>query len=155
MSVNRILLAKGPGGSNLDQLFEVKNRTSTQHTVILNSDYDLSFNLYDTVLAPRTANIAHNENTSTTLAANNNKRGKYTFTTNATIADNEHSVTFTVQNNKCKVDSIVIMNCTSNHLIEVHTFNVSVTGWDLFIVNRTGDVLSANTVLVFNFIILN
>ena len=59
------------------------------------------------------------------------------------------------KNNKCKVDSIVIMNCTSNHLIEVHTFNVSVTGWDLVIVNRTGGVLSANTVLVFNFIILN
>ena len=43
-TTNRILLAKGPNGSNLDQLFEVKNNTSVPHTLILNSDYDLSAN---------------------------------------------------------------------------------------------------------------
>ena len=45
-TTNRILLAKGPNGSNLDQLFEVKNNTSVPHTLILNSDYDLSSNLF-------------------------------------------------------------------------------------------------------------
>jgi hypothetical protein len=44
--INRILLAKGPNGSNLDQLFEVKNQTGNgKHNVILNSDYDLSANI--------------------------------------------------------------------------------------------------------------
>lgn len=43
-TTNRILLAKGPNGSNLDQLFEVKNNTSAPHTLVLNSDYDLSAN---------------------------------------------------------------------------------------------------------------
>ena len=46
------------------------------------------------------------------------------------------------------------MNCTSNHMIEIHTYNVSSTGWNFFFVNRTGGTLSTDTELVFNFIII-
>ena len=47
------------------------------------------------------------------------------------------------------------MNCTSDHEIEVHTFNVvNGTGWDFIIVNRSGGVLAADTALVFNFIVM-
>ena len=43
MATNRILLAKGPNGSNLDQLFDVKNDdTCGKKTLILNKTYDLS-----------------------------------------------------------------------------------------------------------------
>ena len=100
------------------------------------------------------SNVAHDEASSTTLTANNNRRGKYTFTTNATVADNDHSAKFTVANNTATSDDIVVMNCTSNHQIEVHTFNISSSGWDFIIVNRSGGVLAADTDLVFNFIVL-
>ena len=100
------------------------------------------------------SNVAHDEANSTTLIANNNRRGKYTFTTNATVADDAHSAKFTVANNTATSDDIVVMNCTSDHQIEVHTFNISSSGWDFIIVNRSGGVLAADTDLVFNFIVM-
>jgi len=101
------------------------------------------------------SNVAHDEQTgTTTLAANNYRRGKYTLTTNATISSDASSAKFTVQNNTTTSDDLVVMNCTSNHKIEVHTFNVSSTGWDFFIVNRTGSMINTDEPLVFNFIVL-
>jgi cytoskeletal protein CcmA (bactofilin family) len=42
-TTNRILLAKGPNGSNLDQLFDIKNDdTCGKYTLILKKTYDLS-----------------------------------------------------------------------------------------------------------------
>jgi len=100
------------------------------------------------------SNVAHDEASNTTLTANNNRRGKYTFTTNATVADDAHSAKFTVANNTATSDDIIVMNCTSNHQVEVHTFNVSSSGWDFIVVNRSGGVLAADTDLVFNFIVM-
>ena len=45
MATNRILLAKGPNGSNLDQLFDVENKSTGNNKLILKSTYDLSANL--------------------------------------------------------------------------------------------------------------
>ena len=64
------------------------------------------------------------------------------------------NITFTVQNNTATADDIVIMNCTSNHSIEVHTYNVSSSGWNFFIVNRTGGTIAADTDLVYNFLVM-
>jgi len=100
------------------------------------------------------SNVAHDEASSTTLTANNNRRGKYTFTTNATVADDAHSAKFTVANNTATADDIVIMNCTSNHQIEIHTFNVSSSGWDFILVNRSGSELATDTAIAFNFIVM-
>lgn len=58
-TTNRILLAKGPNGSNLDQLFEVKNNTSAPHTLVLNSNYDLSANNAKYYLNCHLENIAN------------------------------------------------------------------------------------------------
>jgi hypothetical protein len=44
-TTNRILLAKGPNGSNLDQLFAVKNNAAGKHNLVLKNTYDLSANL--------------------------------------------------------------------------------------------------------------
>ena len=51
-------------------------------------------------------------------------------------------------------DDIVIMNCTSNHQIEIHTFNVSSSGWDFILVNRSGSELATATAIAFNFIVM-
>ena len=44
-TVNRILLARGPSGSNLDKLFDVKANNGAQNEVILKDDYDISGNV--------------------------------------------------------------------------------------------------------------
>ena len=44
-TVNRILLARGPSGSNLDKLFDVKANNGAQNQVILKDDYDISANI--------------------------------------------------------------------------------------------------------------
>ena len=45
-TTNRILLAKGPNGSNLDQIFAIKNNTGdTSNNLILKNTYDLSANI--------------------------------------------------------------------------------------------------------------
>jgi hypothetical protein len=100
------------------------------------------------------SNVAYDESGGTTLTANNYRRGKYTLTTHNTIADDTHSAAFTVQNNTATADDIVIMNCTSNHSIEVHTYNVSSSGWNFFIVNRTGGTIAADTDLVYNYLVM-
>jgi hypothetical protein len=101
--------------------------------------------------------VAHDEAVAPffTLAVNNHRRGRYTLTTDAIIADDAHSSVFTVQNNITTADDIILMQCTSNHVIEMHPFNVSATGWDFIIVNRTGSPLAADTVLVLNFLVIS
>lgn len=65
MATNRILLAKGPNGSNLDQLFDIKNDAGKK-TLILNKTYDLSAtivhdNYYEkSVLNKKFANLSLN-----------------------------------------------------------------------------------------------
>ena len=99
-------------------------------------------------------NVSH-QNNSRVLTANNSRRGKYTIKIHLAVANNGTSNIFTVQNNKCKPDAIVIMTCTSNHKIEVHTFNVSSDGWRLFYINKTGSVLNSfSDDLEFNFVIM-
>ena len=44
-TVNRILLARGPNGSNLDKLFDVKANNGAQNEVILRKEYDISANI--------------------------------------------------------------------------------------------------------------
>jgi hypothetical protein len=100
------------------------------------------------------SNVAYDQENGTTLTANNNRRGKYTLTTHGSVADDANSVAFTVQNNTVTADDIVIMNCTSDNLIEVHTYNVSSSGWDFFFVNRSGGVIAADAALVYNFIVM-
>ena len=100
------------------------------------------------------SNVAHDENTSATLSANNNRRGKYTLTTDPVINNNNVSAKFTVVNSTTTADDIVIMNCTSNHQIEVHTFNVTSSGWDFFFVNRSGSDITTDQPLEFNFIVM-
>ena len=101
------------------------------------------------------SNVAHDEEGGgTTLTANNYRRGKYTFTTHTQISSATSSGVFTVANNTTTADDIVIMNCTSNHKIEVHPYNVSTSGWDFFIINQTGGPINADTDLVFNFIVM-
>ena len=100
------------------------------------------------------SNGAHDENTSANLSANNNRRGKYTLTTDPVINNNNVSAKFTVANSTTTADDIVIMNCTSNHQIEVHTFNVTSSGWDFFFVNRSGSDITTDQPLEFNFIVM-
>ena len=100
------------------------------------------------------SNVAHDEASGTTLSANNNRRGKYTFTTDDAINNAVNSATFTVQNNTVTADDIIIMNCTSGKKIEIHTFNVSSTGWDFFIVSWQSSPLQTNLDLELNFIVI-
>lgn len=44
-TTNRILLARGPNGSNLDQIFDVDIKNNEQNILKLKSDYDLSANV--------------------------------------------------------------------------------------------------------------
>ena len=43
---NRILLARGPNGSNLDQLFDVQIKANSQNLLILKNNYDISANVH-------------------------------------------------------------------------------------------------------------
>jgi hypothetical protein len=89
------------------------------------------------------------------LAVDNHRRGRYTLTTDETIADDAHSAVFTVQNSTTTPEDIILMQCTSNHAIEVHPFNVSAAGWDFIVVNRTGSTLLADAALVLNFPVIS
>ena len=100
------------------------------------------------------SNVAHDEASGTTLSANNNRRGKYTLTTNAIINKEKESATFTVQNNTVTADDIVIMSCTNDKKIAVHTLNVSSTGWDFFIVSWQSSPLQTDLDLELNFIVI-
>ncbi len=100
------------------------------------------------------SNVAHDESSGTTLSANNNRRGKYTLTTHSPVSSSVNSATFTVQNNTATADDIVIMSCTSDSKIEVHTFNVSSSGWDFFFVNRGSAPLVTDSELALNFIVI-
>ena len=100
------------------------------------------------------SNVAHDESSGTTLSANNNRRGKYTLTTHNVVSSTANSATFTVQNNTATADDIVIMSCTSDNKIEVHTFNVSSSGWDFFFVNRGTAPLVTDSALALNFIVI-
>ena len=46
-SVNRIILARGPNGSNLDKIIDTKENVGAQNEMILDSNYDLSANIND------------------------------------------------------------------------------------------------------------
>ena len=85
---------------------------------------------------------------------NNNRRGKYTLTTHNVVSNAVNSATFTVQNNTVTADDIVIMSCTSDSKIEVHTFNVSSSGWDFFFVNWGSAPLVTDSALALNFIVI-
>ena len=100
------------------------------------------------------SNVAHDEASGTTLPANNNRRGIYTLTTGDALAAKAASATITVQNNTVTADDIVIMNCTSDKKIEIHTFNVSSTGWDFFFVSWESAPLQSDTALELNFIVI-
>ena len=100
------------------------------------------------------SNVAYDEASGTTLSANNNRRGKYTFTTNAVVSAKAPSATITVQNNTVTADDIVIMSCTNDKKIEVHTFNVSTSGWDFFFVNQGSAPLVTDSELELNFIVI-
>ena len=100
------------------------------------------------------SNVAHDESSGTTLSANNNRRGKYTLTTHSVVSSTANSATFTVQNNTATADDIVIMSCTSDNKIEVHTFNVSSSGWDFFFVNWGSAPLVTDSALALNFIVI-
>ena len=45
-SVNRIILARGPNGSNLDKIIDTKENVGAQNEMILDSNYDLSANMW-------------------------------------------------------------------------------------------------------------
>ena len=47
------------------------------------------------------------------------------------------------------------MNCTSNHKIEIHTFNVTTSGWKFFIINRNSTDLLVSDSITINFMVIN
>lgn len=118
---NRILLAKGPNGSNLDQLFEVKNNTSAPHTLVLNSDYDLSANNAKYYLNCHLENISDATPSAFVVAPKAGKITKITSIIDTAIATANAVITVNVEGATADVTNTLTIEHTGSAAGDIDT----------------------------------